>query len=383
MNGVPIARIGGIEIRVQLGWILVVALVAALAVGQIAGAVPDLAVPVQWILGGLVGIAFFLSAMLHDLAHAMVARRRGVDVRSVAISFFGGTAPTDPKSDIAGDELAIAVSGPVVSIVIGLALGGLALGIGGLASDLGRALGEIVAVVAVLNLLIGLVNVVPAYPMDGGRIVRALAWRQSRSVDRGWTTAAITGRLSGLLVIAIGAVVFAVGEITNGAMVALSGWFLVLSSRAIRERMKVDALIGGVTIGEAMERDPATVHPGLSVDAIASQLLDPESDTTAVPVVENGAVVGVVGVREIRRLRRGAWPTSRVADIMVKPPRLAVLEPDQELVEGVDRLQSSGLDGMPVVDDGRLVGILTRKAIGEAVRDKTGTPVASGRRGRF
>jgi Zn-dependent protease/CBS domain-containing protein len=383
VNGVPIARIGGIEVRVQFGWILVVALVAALSVGQVAGAVPDLAVPVQWILGGIVGIAFFLSAMLHDLAHAIVARRRGVDVRAVVISFFGGTTPTDPKSDIPGDELAIAVSGPVVSIIIGLALGGLALGIGGLGSDLGRALGEITAVVSVLNLLIGLVNVVPAYPMDGGRIVRALAWRQTKSVNRGWTVAAITGRLSGLLVIAIGAIVFALGEITNGAMVALSGWFLVLSSRAIRERMKVDALIGGVTIGDAMERDPATVHPGLTVDTMAGQLLDPESETSAVPVVENDAVVGVVGVREIRRLRRAAWATSRVADIMVKPPRLAVLGPDQELVEGVDRLQGSGLDGLPVVDDGRLVGILTRRAIGEAVRDKTGNPGPAGRRGRF
>lgn len=383
MIGIPIARIGGIEVRVQLGWIFVVALVAALAVGQVAGAVPNLAMPLQWVLGGLVGVAFFLSAMLHDLAHALVARRRGVDVSSVVISFFGGTTPTDPKSDIAGDELAIAVSGPAVSIVIGLAFGGLALGIGGLGSDLGQAIAEIMAVVSVLNLLIGLVNVVPAYPMDGGRIVRALAWRQTRSPSRGWTTAAITGRLSGLLVIAIGAVVFALGQITNGAMIALSGWFLILSSRAIRERMKVDALIGGVTIGDAMEPDPATVNPGLTVDTMAGQLLDPESETTAIPVVENDAVVGVVGIREVRRLRRAAWATSRVADIMVRPPRLAVLGPEQELVEGLERLQGSGLDGLPVVDEGRLVGILTRRSIGAAVRERTGSAGQTGRRGRF
>ena len=383
MIGVPIARIRGIEVRVQLGWILVVALVAALSVGQIAGAVPALAMPLQWLLGGVVGVAFFLSAMLHDLAHAITARRRGVDVRSVVISFFGGTTPTDPKSDIPGDELAIALSGPLVSIGVGLGLAAAAFAMTGFGSEVGRAIGEITTVLAVLNLLIGLVNIVPAYPMDGGRIVRAIAWRRTNSVTRGWTAAAISGRLSGLLVIAIGAIVFAVGEITNGAMVALSGWFLVLSSRAIRERMKVDAMIGGLTVADAMERDPATVNPGLTVDTMAGQILDPESDTTAVPVVEGEDVVGVIGVRELRGLCRSTWPSKRVADVMVRPPRLRVLGPDQTLLEGLERLQGTGLDGVPVVDDGKLVGILTRRAVGEAVRDKSGHAPQASRRRRF
>jgi len=383
MIGVPIARIGGIEIRVQIGWIFVVALVAVLAVGQVAGAVPELSTPIQWVLGGVVGIAFFVSAMVHDLAHALTARRRGIDVRSVVVSFFGGTTPTDPKSDVARDELAIAVSGPIVSLLVGLGLGAIGLAIGTGGAGIARAVGEILTILAVLNLLIGLVNVIPAYPMDGGRAVRAAAWARSGSVRRGWIAAAISGRLSGLLVIAIGAFLFATGEITNGAMVALSGWFLVLSSRAIRERMKVDDLIGGLTIEDAMERNPASVNPGLTVDTMAGQLLDPESPTTAVAVVEGDAVVGVVGVRDVRRIRRATWPTKRVADVMIAPPRLVVLGPGQTLLEGVDRLQGSGLDGLPVVEEGRLVGMLTRRAIGDAVREKRGVSAPTGRRGRF
>lgn len=383
MIGIPIARIRGIEVRVQLGWIFVVALVAALAVGQISGAVPDLAIALQWTLGAVVGVAFFVSAMLHDLAHAVVARRRGVDVPSVVISFFGGTSPLDPKSEIPGDELAIAVVGPVVSIVIGVALGAVALGLGAVASDLVRAIGEITAVIAVLNLLIGLVNFVPAYPMDGGRIVRAIAWGRTSSVTRGWMAAALSGRVAGLIVVAIGAIAFATGEITNGAMVALSGWFLILSSRAIRERLKVDAMIGGITVEDAMERAPATVTSTLTVDTIAGQLLDPESDTTAVAVSDGDEVVGVVGVRDVRRLRRGSWPTTRVGAVMVRPPRLRLLGPADTLLTGLDQLQGSGLDGIPVVDDGHLVGMLTRRSIGEVVRSKVGTTTQPGRRGRF
>ncbi|MEO8463677.1 MAG: site-2 protease family protein, partial [Chloroflexota bacterium] len=182
MRGLPIARIAGIEIRVQLGWVFVVAMVAALAVIQVNGTVPSLAMGVQWILGGVVGIAFFASALLHDLGHAVVARRRGVVVESILVSFFGGATPADPSSTIARDDLAIAASGPLVSTILGLTLGAIGLGIGTLETDLAYVIGQILAVVGALNLLIGLVNLIPAYPLDGGRIIRALAWWRTGSL---------------------------------------------------------------------------------------------------------------------------------------------------------------------------------------------------------
>ncbi len=372
MIGVPIARISGIEVRVQLGWIFVVALVAALAVIQVGVAVPTLAVPVQWALGGVVGLAFFGSAMLHDLAHALVARRRGVPVDSILISFFGGTSPGDPTSQVASDDLAIATSGPILSVILGILVGLAAIGVESIGTELGAALGQILAVLAMLNLLIGLVNLIPGYPLDGGRIVRGLAWRRTGSLARGWSAAATSGRVAGLVGIAIGGGLFVTGEITNGAMVALSGWFLVLSSRAIRERLKVDGLIGDLHVADAMERTPTTVQPGLTVDTLAGQLLDGEMPTTAIPVMEGTDVVGMLGVREVRRLRRAAWGITRVGDAMSRPPRMVAIRPDLRLVDGIERLMRSGLDGLPVLDGGQLQGVLTRRAVGEIVRDRTG-----------
>lgn len=380
MIGVPIARIRGIEIRVQLGWVLVVALVAALAVIQVGAAVPGLAAPVQWFLGAVVGIAFFLSAMLHDLAHALTARRRGVVVDSILISFFGGTTPGDPSSSVASDDLAIAASGPILSTILGLLLGAVSLAFGSLGTEIGLAFGQIVAVLAVLNVLIGLVNLIPAYPLDGGRIVRALAWRRSGSVARGWTAAARSGRVAGLVILSMGGGLILTGEITNGGMVALSGWFLILSSRAIRERLKVDTLIGDLFVTDAMERNPTTVQPALTVDTLAGQLLDSETPTTAIPVMEGIAVVGMLGVREVRRLRRAAWGITRVGDAMARPPRMVTLAPDARLVDAVERLQRSGLDGLPVVQDGRLQGVLTRKGVGQIVRDRSAGSPTGGRR---
>lgn len=380
MIGVPIARILGIEVRVQLGWAFVVALVAVLAVIQVSDAVPSLAAPIQWALGAAVGIAFFASAMVHDLAHALTARRRGVPVDTIVISFFGGTGPSDPTSTVPADDLAIAASGPLASTVLGIGVGAAALAFDALGTELGLALGQILVVLAILNVLMGVVNLIPAYPLDGGRIVRAIAWRRSGSITTGWTAAATSGRIAGLLVASVGGGLVLTGEVTNGAMVALSGWFLIVSSRAIRERMKVDALIGDLSVGDAMERNPTTVQPSLTVDTLASQLMDGESPTTAVPVMEDGSVIGMLGVREVRRLRRAAWGITRVGEAMTGPPRMVVLGPDLRLLEGVERLQRSGLDGLPVVAEGALQGILTRRAIGQIVRDRQ--PAQTSRRSR-
>ncbi|MEO8207400.1 MAG: site-2 protease family protein [Chloroflexota bacterium] len=368
MNGLPIARIAGIEIRVQLGWVFVVALVAALAVIELSGAVPSMAIAVQWALGGVVGLAFFGSALLHDLGHAFMARRRGVVVDSMLVSFFGGTTIEDPGSTVARDDLAIAASGPLVSTLLGASLGVLALGIEAGDSEMALAVAQALAVLSVLNLLIGFVNLIPAYPLDGGRIVRALAWRRTGSLAGGWKAAATSGRVAGLVILTVGIWLVLAGDAANGAMLALSGWFLNLSSRAIRERLKVERLLGGVAVADAMERDPATISPNLTVDTLAPQLVARDAPTTTVAVAEHGTVIGMLGALNVRRLRRAAWATTKVRDVMAVPPRMITLSPGGTLLSAAERLQRSGLDGLPVLDGTVLVGVLTRRAVSEAVR---------------
>ena len=380
MIGVPVARIFGIEVRLQLGWVLVVALVAALATVQIAEVDPTVQPVVQWILGGAVAFGFFLSALAHDMSHAVLAQRRGVEVKSIVISFFGGATPLDPASPNPGDELAIAVAGPALSIALGagLALGAAALGAGG--GSVALVVAQVLAVLAVLNLILGLVNVIPAYPLDGGRIIRAFAWRRTGVERDGWRSAAASGRIVASLVIVGGAAVILIGEVTNGAMLALSGWFLLLSSRAIGERVKVNDLIGDLSVGDVMERDGPTVHPGLTVDTFAGQLLDGEVPITAIPVLRDEAVIGILGVRQVRRLKRGDWAAAHVEDVMARPPRFPMLDPGDGLVSAVEQLQRAGLDGLPVLSEGRLVGVLTRRSIGLALQGRTAarrTPAAA------
>jgi Zn-dependent protease/CBS domain-containing protein len=379
MNGVPIARILGIEIRVQLAWVIVLALIGVLAVNELDAIVPGIDPLLMWGLGVVVALGFFASSVAHDLAHALVARSKGVAVPSIVVSFFGGATPLDPSSPNPGDDLVIAASGPLASLGIGGACGVVAVAIGSIGPEFGIA-STMLGVLLVLNLLLGGVNLLPAYPLDGGRIVRDYAWRRGRSEQAGLRTAAQTGRLTGFLSIGLGVAVLLSGGTTNGAMICLSGWFLILSARSIRDRVRVDELIGGMTVAEAMEPSPVTVQPGLTVDTFAAQLIDGESPMTAVPVADGDEVVGLLGVKEVRRLRPGTWATTRVEDVMAKPPRLVLLAPTEDLPESVAKLTRSGLDGLPVVDDGRIVGVLTRTSLGKIVAARM--PAVEPRRGR-
>jgi Zn-dependent protease/CBS domain-containing protein len=369
--GIPIARIFGIEIRVQLGWVIVLALIGVIAVGQLSAVDPELETVASWILGGLVALGFFVSSVSHDLAHALVARRRGVDVKTIGVAFFGGSTPFDPTSPNPGDDAAIALSGPLTSIGIAGLLFGASVAVVSVERAFNAAAG-VLSVLVLLNLLLGLVNLVPAYPLDGGRIVRDLAWRRSGSERTGWRVASASGRFTGLVVIAIGIYMLLPNGDITGAMVALTGWFLILSANAVRDRVKLDDLVGGYVVREAMEAEPVTVHPGLTVDTFASQLLDGSSPMTAVPVVQDDEVIGLVGLGQVRRLRAGAWASTRVEDVMVREPRLTFLSPDDSVKSALERIQRAGLDGLPVLENGRLVGVLTRRGVATFVQGRTG-----------
>jgi Zn-dependent protease/CBS domain-containing protein len=370
MNGVPVARIFGIEIRLHVGWVIVLALIGYIAVTELQMARPGLDPTLGWLLGGVVAIGFFASSVVHDLAHGLVARRRGLEVTAITVSFFGGSAPLDPVAPNPRDELAIASAGPVASIVLGGVLLVLAVAAGGASGDELGTLAATFGVLSVLNLILGFVNVLPAYPLDGGRIIRAIGWARGGTMNAGWRAAARSGRLTGYAGVGMGVVAMLGGELTNGPMIALSGWFLALSSRSIGERLRVDSLIGGLHVEDAMETGSVSISPGLTVDTFAGQLLDDESEMTAVPVVSDDAVVGVLGVREVRRLRRDRWASTRVEEVMAKPPQLAFLSARDNLAAAVERLQRARVDGLPVVDGGTLVGMLTRRSVGRLLHER-------------
>lgn len=369
MNGIPIGRLFGVEIRIGLPWVLILAFVAALAVAQMEVDAAQVPLPVRWAIGIVVALGFLGSAVAHDLAHVLIARSHGVVVPAIVVTFFGGAAPSDPAAEQPADEIAIAAAGPLVSLAIGLVLTAIALVLpdgSGLATD---GLATLALVLGVLNLVLGAVNLIPAYPLDGGRIVRAIVWRRTGSERTGWAAAARSGTMIGWAAAVGGLVVTLTGDLVNGLMLILCGWFLRLSARAIGQRVQLDRLVDGLSVADVMERGVATVAPGLTVDTFAEQLLAGDR-LTAVPVVRGEEILGVVGAGQVRRLRRSAWPTTRVESIMVSPPRLALLSPDQPVATALESLRAAGVDGLPVVGVEGLLGVMTRRAVAIAVHDR-------------
>ena len=372
MNGIPVARLFGFEIRIHPSWIFIVALVAVLVEGQVRNLAPELDAISGWLIGAVTAAAFLVSVLAHEMAHGIVARRRGIDVGPITLYFFGGSASFQLESDRPRDEAAIALAGPVASLGIGILLVVFAFATNATGHPAGEAAALVALVLAVLNLLLGGVNLIPAYPLDGGRIVRAAVWARKGDERDGARAAAASGRYVGWALIAAGLVLVLLDDVIDGLMLGLSGWFLGGASRGISRRLAVQDLLKDVRVGDVMDKEVGTVAPHLTVDTFADRLLE-GGEGLAMPVLQDEKVVGLIGASQLRRLRRKAWQTTRAEDLMVAPPTLPLVGPEDTLWSALDRLRRTGLDGLPVVEGVRLLGVVTRKAIVATIQSRAQT----------
>jgi Zn-dependent protease len=368
MNGLPVGRILGFEVRIHLSWVLILALVAVVVVGQLELAAPDAEPALRWLVGALIAAAFLASVLAHELGHALVARRRGIRTGPITLYFFGGSALLDGDVDRPADEAAISAAGPAVSLAIGALLCAAALAFPAGSSELAAATAAVVLTLGVLNLILGVINLVPGFPLDGGRLLRAAVWARTGDRSRGTRVAATTGRVIGWTVVGGGIAVVLNGDLTNGLMLGLSGWFLANASRAVVRQQAVEELLRSVTVREAMERDVPSVPAQLTIDTFAEQLFGEEGVGT-VPVVRDDELVGVIGPSQLRKLARGSWTTTRAEQLMVGSADVPALGPEESVWSALDRLRRSGLDGIPVVDASGVLGMLTRRAVVRAVQD--------------
>jgi Zn-dependent protease/predicted transcriptional regulator len=371
MNALPVARLFGFEIRVHVSWGIILALIAVSVVTQAGALVPQASPLVGWVIGAVVAAGFLVSALAHELGHALAARRAGLPGGPVVVYVFGGAAGPDLETERPRDEATVALAGPLVSLAIGLlltAMFGATLAIGGGSGDAATTIGRIAVVVGVLNLLLGLVNLLPAYPFDGGRVVRAVIWQRTGDATAGLRAAATSGRWLGRLAAAIGfALVLAVDPV-DGLFIAGFGWFLITVAKAADRSALVDDLLEGSVVDDVMERDTAGVPAGLTLDTFADTLL--RDGSGALPVVRDQEYVGMLGARQVARIRRDRWATTRAADVAIGEATAPSVTPSTSLRRVLDLLQQHTIDGLPVRIDGAFAGIVTRRAVTALVRER-------------
>ncbi len=380
-GGVPIARVLGIEVRVSFAWAFLVAIVTLVGTQMTATLTPGLGAAVEWLIGLVVALAFLGTVIVHELGHAVVGRRRGVPVTTVQLGFIGGLAPLSIEASRPRDELAIAVAGPMLSLVFALVSIPLAM-VAGLAGGAGTAIGVGILVVGGLNLMLAVLSLLPGLPLDGGRVVRALAWARTGDRDRAGRVAARVGRLLGWTLVGIGVALALADMISGGLLVLCLGWLLSTGSRTLDRRLGLERLLRGATVGDATRREVPRVAPNLTVDTFADRYQG-EDALSCLPVADGETVLGVIGIRRLQRLGRRRFAATRAADVMVTPPQAPFLAPGDDLWPTVEMMNRMGLDGLAVVADGGLVGMVTRESIGELFERRTGgvdgAPAGGGR----
>jgi Zn-dependent protease len=322
---------------------------------------------IAWVIGVLSSFGFLATVVAHELAHALVARRTGSEVTSVSVNFVGSPAVVDVRATSARAEAAVALAGPLTSLGLGVVLIAVALLGIALANPTVEIGADVLFIVGTLDLVLAAISIVPAFPLDGGRLVRAIVWARTGDERKGAQAAGRVGRWVGLALIGAGLVIILTGEIVDGAMVGLIGWFLGATARSVDRWLLLDGLITGVRVDEAMEAELETISPQLTLDTFARQVLDGTLGP-ALPVVRDDVVVGMVGMGQLRAVPQRDWPSTRTADVMVDVADLPPLGPEELLSDGLERLRISRLDGLPVLDGAALRGVLTRRSIAVALR---------------
>jgi Zn-dependent protease/CBS domain-containing protein len=350
-----VGRIAGIEVRIDSSWAVIALLITYSMYLRLSGLYPELSG------GGAVGLAilsavlFFGSVLVHELAHALVAQARGIRVQDITLFLFGGATRAKVDSRGPGDEFLIAVVGPLTS--------GLLAGLFGIVATLGRdvlstPLAGTLGYLAWTNLLLAAFNLVPGFPLDGGRLLRSAIWKATGSIGRATRIASVAGQAVGWLLVAAGVASLLAGDLAGGIWFAFIGWFLVQAARSSYQELQLQQLLRGVEAEDVMAADLRRIPPELSLqEAVDDYFM--RYDHGAFPVDEQGRTIGLLTLRGVRRVPREQWPTHRVRDHMVPLGDQVVVAPDARMDGVVGKLQDGQAGRVLVVEDGEVVGIIT------------------------
>jgi len=363
-SSVTLGRIFGIRIGVHWSWLVVFGLITwSLATAVFPDQNPGLGDGTYVAMSIVAAVLFFTSLLLHELGHAFQARREGMEIDGITLWLFGGVAQFRGMFASAGAEFRIGIAGPLVSLVLGAGFVGLAILITGVVE-----LDGIAAWLGYINLALLVFNLLPALPLDGGRVLRSALW--AARGDFAWATriAASIGRAFGGLFIAGGLALFFFESGTSGLWLAFLGWFLFGAASQEARYGDVYSALAGLRVRDLMVRSPTTVSPGQTIGELMDGVVWTDRHDTY-PVVEAGRPVGLLPFRRIADVPRGEWGARTVAERMVPLADVAVLAGDESLEEAL-RALSGGLGRGLVVDGGLLTGLISLGDLARAVQSK-------------
>ena len=359
-----IGSIAGIDIFIHVSWfIILVFLTFSLATGWFPSLYPGYSSSTYLLLGLISTLLLFVSVLLHELAHSFVARARGLPVKNITLFIFGGVSNIEQEPHSAETEFLMAFVGPLLSLVIG----GLCYGALFLLRGSHSVAQPILGYLAVTNILLGIFNLLPGFPLDGGRVLRSIVWKITGNAYRATQVATIVGQVIAYLFIFTGIWLFFFShDPFDGIWFGFIGWFLLNAAQSARTQATLETAFRGVTVAQVMNPNPMTVPANISLQRLVDEYFLPQGLRSAL-VMQGDQLAGLITLSDIRHVPREQWPQTPVGLTMIPTQRLHTVAPQQSLREALPLMTGQDVNQLPVVQDGRPVGILTRDAIMRAL----------------
>ncbi len=354
-----LGTIAGIRITAHYSWLLILALFTALlATGWFPQALPGLPSATYWLTGFVAASLLFASVVAHELAHALVARARGVPVKDITLYFFGGASNLEAEPRSPGVEFQITIVGPLTSLLIG----GLAWLAHGLVLTSAPLVAAVLGYLAVMNGVLAVFNLIPGFPLDGGRVLRSLVWKLTGSVQTATRWSAGVGQVVAFLFVFTGLWLALTGSLFAGLWLGLIGWFLLTAAQAAYARVIHETRSQQVTIDRAMRPVPLVVSPHMTVQDLREIYALPRK-LSAVPVMEGEQLVGLVTLTALEQVPREAWEQVVVGQFMTPRHQLPTISPQHLLQEALALLDQHDAQHLLVMQGDRLVGMVSRDGI--------------------
>lgn len=365
-KSIKLFRIGGIPIGLHPSWFVIfIFLTWSLANGYFSDSAFNLPFGGIWLLGLITSLLFFGSVLAHELGHAFVAIRNSIPVKSISLFFLGGVAEIKREPDAPGEEFRIAIAGPMVSLVLALLFNSLAQFSGNLPylaaafSYLGR-----------VNLLLGVFNMIPGFPMDGGRILRAAIWKFTGERYQATRVASFTGQLVAYGFIAYGMFSVFTGNLGNGIWMGFLGLFLLNMAGTASAQAQLQRKLGDIKVDQVMSRDYPTIPGDTTLDQLVLATLSNNSQGIYL-VLDGDQPAGVLSLGEITQVPRHQWSYTRARQVMITWDESVQVAPDTPLLAALQEMESEGLKLVPVMEGLKVLGVLSRERVLNYLRLRT------------
>jgi len=376
MDGnLTIGRFGGVEVRLNWSLIAVFALIVwSLAEGVFPSQNPGLSHGTYIAMAIVAALLFLASILLHELGHSWVARREGIEVDSITLWLFGGVSQFKGRFTTAGAEFRVAISGPLVSVGLGVLFVLIAL------AQLPSSVDGVAAWLGYINLILAVFNLLPASPLDGGRVLHAALWRTKG--DFAWATrvASEIGQGFGYVFIALGLAMFIFQGSFSGAWLAFIGWYLLQGARAEARYVATEQALDGLRVRDLMVRDPVTVDADLTIGRFMDDVARSRRFTTY-PVLERARPAGLLAFASVAAVPRSDWDTRRVRETMIPLDEVPLLTEDERALDALAELSQPRANRGLVVDNGHLAGLLSITDLARALEVGRRPAQAQGERG--